>query len=88
MKLNDALQAASRARGLPVGARLFLVCGFEPLHLPTLLRAHYANREVGVGLDVLTGLYGDVEGNLARARASQASAAAVVSFRVSAPSRI
>jgi FkbH-like protein len=78
VKLNEALQAAAAARELPVRERLFLVCGFEPLHLLTFLRAHYARQNPGLALDVSAGLYGDVEGNLARAGASQATVAAVL----------
>lgn len=75
MKLNEALRAAAAARGRPVGHHLFLACGFEPLHLPAFLMAHYQARFPGA-LQVSAGLYGDLEGNLGRA--GDAGAAAVL----------
>lgn len=78
MKLNEALSALAQARGRPVGAEAFLVCGFEPLHLPTLLSAHYLQRFPEQTLRVVAGLYGDLEGNLGRALQSNATLAFVV----------
>ena len=77
MKLNEALKAAGAARELSVRRQLFLVCGFEPLHLPVFLQAHHVMRFPGHALDVRCGLYGDLEGNLARALESDATVAAV-----------
>ena len=76
MKLNDALRAAAAARGRQVGHHLFLACGFEPLHLPAFLMAHYQARFADASLQISAGLYGDLEGNLGRA--GDASAAAVL----------
>jgi FkbH-like protein len=78
MKLNEALSALAQARGRPVAAVAFLVCGFEPLHLPTLLSAHYLQRFPDQTLRVIAGLYGDLEGNLERAAQSSATLAFVV----------
>lgn len=78
MKLNEALEAAGASKSLPLHGRLFLVCGFEPLHLPAFLQAHHARRFPGQGLAVSTGLYGDLEGNLARAVDSDATLALVI----------
>jgi FkbH-like protein len=78
MKLNEALRAVAAARGLPIRHHLFLACGFEPLHLPVFLQAHYLARFPGSELGVISGLYGDLEGNIDRALQSEATAAAVV----------
>jgi FkbH-like protein len=78
MRLNEALKAAGAARRLPVQERGFLVCGFEPLHLPIFLQAQYASRFVGRALGVEVGLFGDVLGNVERALQSQATLAWVV----------
>lgn len=78
MKLKDALEAVADARALPVEQRAFFACGFEPLHLPVFLRAHYAERFAGSALDVAVGVYGDLLGNLERAWRSDATLAWVV----------
>ena len=57
---------------------LFLACGFQPLHLATFLRAHFVQSRPDEAADLQTGLYGDLPGNLAKAAASSAEAAAVV----------
>jgi FkbH-like protein len=67
LKLAQASGAGAPER------QVFLACGFEPLHLPVFLRAHHAQRFPGQGLVVSTGVYGDLLGNLERARQSQAS---------------
>jgi FkbH-like protein len=78
MKLNEALAVISaRKSGGPRRVH-FLVCGFEPLHLSTLLRASLIQRLPGDDIEVLTGVYGDLRGNLAIAAESGAVAAAVV----------
>jgi FkbH-like protein len=73
MKLNEALKAVAATRGFAVGHRAFLACGFEPLHLPTFLQAHHATRFEGQALAVSVGVYGDLLGNLERARGSEAT---------------
>lgn len=78
MKLNEALRAVAAARGAPVAREGFLACGFEPLHLPVYLQAHHLSRFPGQGLRVGVGLYGDLLGNLERARQSEAAVAWVV----------
>jgi FkbH-like protein len=78
MKLNAALKAAGATRGLPVRHRAYLVCGFEPLHLPIFLQAHHAERFVDQALGVEHGVYGDLLGNLERAQRSLATVALVV----------
>jgi FkbH-like protein len=78
MKLNDALKIVGARRDLPVGHRAFLVCGFEPLHLPVFLRAHYQSRFARQTLQLGVGVYGDVIGNLERARCTEATLAWLV----------
>jgi len=75
MKLNEALKALAAARERPIGHAGFLACGFEPLHLPVFLRACYAERYADRALEVAVGLYGDLLGNLERARQSDATVA-------------
>lgn len=78
MKLNEALKIVGLARDLPVSQRAFLACGFEPLHLPVFLRARYASRFAGQALEVGVGVYGDLLGNIERARRSEATVGCVV----------
>ncbi len=78
MKLNEALKIIASASERPAGPTLWLVCGFEPLHLKTFLQATYLTRASRDRLHVETGLYGDIEGNLARARDAQAPQCALV----------
>jgi FkbH-like protein len=78
MKLNEALKAVGLARDLPVSHRAFLACGFEPLHLPVFLRARYSARFAGQGLEVGVGVYGDLLGNIERARRSDATVGCVI----------
>jgi FkbH-like protein len=56
----------------------YLVCGFEPVHLKTLLHAYLLDRLSTAVAEVETGVYGDLLGNMALAAQSPAIAAAVV----------
>jgi FkbH-like protein len=78
LTLNQALAVLRPQRGLTSRCEIFLICGFEPLHLTTFLQAHFAVRFPDQAADVLTGLYGDLDGTLARASKSSATAAVVV----------
>jgi len=78
MTLNEALGAINRSRKNAAQRAIFLVCGFQPLHLSTFFQAHATERLQGDLAEVSTGLYGDLPGNLERARGSKATAAAVV----------
>lgn len=81
MTLNQALAAIrdnirdSKGTG---SEAVFLVCGFQPLHLGTFLEAFQTIRRSGEKSGLLTGIYGDFSGNLARAAESSALCAAVV----------
>jgi hypothetical protein len=73
--LKEALQLVARpATGAEY--RLWLCCGFEPLHLRTFLGAHVRTRlaapggEPHRGAEILTGLFGDLAGNIRKASAS------------------
>lgn len=59
-------------------SEIFLACGFQPLHLATFLKARFSERFPGHRADILTGLYGDLDGALSKAVSSNATAAAVV----------
>ncbi len=78
MTLGQALGLVQQQREKDRRRRIFLVCGFQPLHLGTLLQAHYAQRFPDEAADIQTGLYGDLEQALLMAAASEAEAAAVV----------
>lgn len=78
MTLNEALALSNQPVAEDSNHRLFLVCGFQPLHLTTFLRANLRLRFPQTDYTVLSGLYGDLNGNLAKAAASGATAATVV----------
>jgi hypothetical protein len=69
MALIDALERlktpiAENARLL----RVFLACGFTPLHLETFLAAHLRNLCPDRRVELQSGLFGDLVGNLERLR--------------------
>jgi FkbH-like protein len=79
VKLLEALEVLKRsapAGGPPL--RASLACGFTPLHLETFLHAHLRQAFPSRPIEVSTGLFGDLAGNLERAEASGADAVAVV----------
>lgn len=79
MRLSEALQISRKPP--PEAARswaLHLVCGFTPLHLETFILARARLRFPRENVRVLTGLFGDLEGNLTRARDSGGEGAIVV----------
>jgi len=68
MKLIEALNVLKQPAG--AGApptRVYLACGFTALHLKTFLEAQLRNRLPGRAVSVDVGLFGDLEGNIARA---------------------
>lgn len=75
MTLADALQLARQAKQNARERRIFLVCGFEALHLVTFLQGHFARRFPAEQLVLETGLYGGLETSLVRAAESGAEAA-------------
>lgn len=66
MRLGEALQISARTASANK-LRIQLLCGFTPLHLETFVKAHLCLRFPGSGIEVQTGLFGDLEGNLQRA---------------------
>lgn len=58
--------------------RLFLACGFMPVHLETFLNAHLRQRNDNRPVEVETGLFDDLSGTLERLSDADAAAAAVV----------
>jgi FkbH-like protein len=79
MKLVEALERCRRP--LPDTApelRIFLACGFTPLHLTTFLAAAVRVLQPEVRVVVETGLFGDLIGNIHRAGLSSAGFAVVV----------
>jgi FkbH-like protein len=79
MKLAEALKLVNAAA--PPDAERFtvyLACGFLPLHLTTFLAAHLRLRLPARAVEIQTGLYGDLPGNLAQLAKSGMHAGAVV----------
>ncbi|MGO9229461.1 MAG: HAD-IIIC family phosphatase [Bryobacteraceae bacterium] len=82
MTLNQALAIVNSRKGKREAGTYYLACGFEPLHLATLLRAHLLERLSGdESVDVQCGVYGDLRGNLdAAARTAATGCAAVLEW--------
>lgn len=55
-----------------------LVCGVQPLHLETFVRAWAKLRFPGDDVQVRTGLFGDLEGNMPRATEGPGEASLIV----------
>jgi FkbH-like protein len=79
MRLSEALQI-NQQRVLPTGRRrqIHVVCGFTPLHLGTFVKAHARLRFPGDEVNIIDGLFGDLEGNLQRGREHPSEGAIVV----------
>ena len=79
MKLAEALKLVN---AVPPGEAekftVYLACGFLPLHLATFLAAHLTERLPQRAIEIQTGLYGHLPGNLAQLAKSSAHAGAVV----------
>lgn len=78
MTLAEALRLVQEQNGESRRRRIFLACGFQPLHMATFIGAHYVRRFPGEAADIRTGLYGNLEATLDLAAASDAEAAAVL----------
>jgi FkbH-like protein len=79
MNLMEALEVLQR----PVSDHdprlsVFLACGFTPLHLQTFLTAHLRNIYRSHRIELSSGLFGDLMGNLERLRPDDFDALAVV----------
>lgn len=78
MTLNQALGAIRANRAAGPKRSVFLAAGFQPLHTATFLHAFAAQRQPKNEASIISGLYGDLAGNLSRAAASDALAAVVI----------
>jgi FkbH-like protein len=78
MTLSQALELVQQRQATVRRRPVALICGFEPLHLGTFLRASIAQRFEDEAADLKTGLYGDLEGTIARAAGSEAEAAVLI----------
>jgi FkbH-like protein len=76
MKLRDALVETRAMSG--TAYNIGLACGFEPLHFATFLRAHLARRLPGRCIEVETGTFGDLAGNIERLSSSPCDEAVIV----------
>jgi FkbH-like protein len=79
MKLAHALEIVQR-RGTGTGEpfTVWLACGCEPLHLRTFLRAELMQRLTSAPVEVHTGVFDDLAGNIERADAAGDDPIAVV----------
>ena len=78
MTLNQALAIINSRRESDGTGIHYLVCGFEPLHLATLLRAHLLERlPQQKSVEVHHGVYGDFLGNIQSAAQSRAISSAL-----------
>jgi FkbH-like protein len=79
MTLNEALRLINYSRQTAAKqAPLVLICGIQPLHLGTFLQAHLTQRFPGERVEVATGLFGDLRGNIRRAAESSATTTAAL----------
>src|SRR5208282_2166147 len=79
MNLLDALELLNRPIPEPASEQgIFLECGFTPLHLKTFLAAQLRLCFPKDRIEIKTGLYGDLAGNLERVQPSSRSVVCVV----------
>jgi FkbH-like protein len=79
MNLLDALELLKRpVPNSASGRKIFLACGFTPLHLKTFLAAHLRLCFPHDRVEIATGLYGDLAGNLERVQPAGFSAICVI----------
>lgn len=79
MNLIDALETLKvPSKHDAVSFSVHLVCGFTPIHVETFFCAHLRNLMPLRHIDVSTGIYGDLQGNLERAAASRGDALAAI----------
>src|ERR1700686_4946212 len=67
MRLGEALRIIQQATG-DRHRQIHLLCSFTPLHFATFVKAYSSLRFPGDSICLHTGLYGDLEGNIQRAR--------------------
>jgi FkbH-like protein len=77
MTLIEALEIMKQAAAEVPSLRVYLACGFTPLHLETFLTAHLHKLRPTRRAEVTTGLFGDLAGNLERLDSERYNAVAV-----------
>jgi FkbH-like protein len=78
MRLIQALNTLNGARDRTERREFDLLCGFQPLHLGTLLAAYLQQGELHARVVMREGQYGDLVGNIERATADPREAAALL----------
>src|SRR5260370_16842164 len=79
MRLSEALRINEQAVSATSPPRkIHLVCGFTPLHLETFVKANVRLNLPGEEVEIISGLFGDLEGNLSKASHAPAEGALVV----------
>ncbi len=78
MRLLDALKILQKADATLPPFRIFLACGFTPLHLQTFLTAAVQERFTGKHIEMSIGVYDDLAGNIGRMADAIPSAGVVV----------
>jgi FkbH-like protein len=82
MTLREALETIAANRHLSGDTeRVYLACGFTPLHLKTFLAAHVQRRLPGRKIEAITGLFGDLPGNIQRASRERIATAVVIEWQ-------
>src|SRR5271166_3962850 len=79
MKLIDALELLNRpVSNTAPDLKIFLACGFTPLHMETFLAAHLRILLPDHRIGITTGLFGDLIGNIIRLKPSSVNSLVVV----------
>ena len=78
MKLIEALEVLKQAPSEGEPFEVCLVSSFTPLHLQTFLAAEFQILKKERRVQITTGLYGDIRGNLRRLIQSRPDAAVIV----------
>jgi FkbH-like protein len=79
MRLSEALKTLQQApKDSPAVYRTFLSCGFTPLHLKTFLAAHLQLAFPQHRVEIETGLYGDLFGNIERLKKGRSDGGVVI----------
>jgi FkbH-like protein len=79
MRLSEALRINEQAVSTTNAPRkIHLACGFTPLHLETFVQANVRLKFPGESIEIVSGLFGDLEGNLLKASQVRAEGALLV----------
>lgn len=80
MKLIEALDVLKPTRRGSAGLEVSLACGFSPLHFQTFLNAHLQTLFPQSCVEIKSGLFGDLAGNIERLVTASAPAAVVIEW--------